>query len=641
MQIAVLPLNAGPESRATLARQLSQFASELARSVTGKEIHGVNLMAQFPDGGVTRFAQANPSETLNEEELISQFFANSPMEVIVDGLLAETPEGGGTLTVRKWEKGSSGPADSGEFAFLPGAFFSAARSMVEFLAQAAGGSLPAELSDDLALFGTQDQKAFADFLIGFDAVQYIERSQGAVAREFDPMPALDSLMAAYQADPEWEAPYMGAVRLCRGCIQHRLGDANVVREKLESLAESEPEDPRAPFALGELAGVVGDLNQAVDQFEKAAASLSKRIQTQENELEGLSGDEKAAGKEMLEAMQADLAPILARLGMTQAQLGMPANAERNLLKAIEIEHEPKPSTELLAGLLEGSGRSHEVPPLWKDRVDANPGNGALHARYAVSLVSAGKDAEGLREFDRALELAEDPLEVKRTYASVLAGKGELDRAMDMFEDCIDANPAEPSLLLEYANTLQSADRQFEVPKVLREVLACNIDPNTRAQTQAWLLEIEQPKRVEAVKNAADKAQAGEGQAAVAELRGLKNWLADYWKFWAVFANALNQTGSHEEAEDAGVRLLNMFPNCEPAFGELATALSGQDRDEEAYNLLRNAMSGMPGSLPIAVNLALAAKRTGRIEEAQNLGRQIKQATEDAEGLKAVFQELGV
>lgn len=641
VQIAVLPLNAGPESRATLARQLSHFASELARGITGNEIHAVNLMAQYQDGGVTRFAQANPSETLNETELISQFFANSPMEAIVDGLLVESSEGGGTLSVRSWEKGSSEPVGSNEFTYLPGGFFSAARGMVEFLAKVSGGSIPQEGTDDVTLFGTEDPAAFVEFLVGFDAVQYVERSQGAVASEFDPMPALASLMSAYEKDPDWEAPYMGAVRLCRVCIQHRLGDANVVRENLHKLAESEPDDPRAPFALGELASVVGDLNQAVDQFEKSATALSKRIQSQEQELGSLSGAERAEAEDALRAMRADQSPILARLGMTQAQMGMPANAERNLAKAIEVEPEPKPSTELLATLLESSGRAHEVPPLWKARVDANPGAGGVHARYALSLVAAGKDAEGLREFDLALERAEDPLEVKRAYASVLARKGEFDRAMDMFEDCIDANPADPNLLLEYANTLQGAERQFEVPKVLRDVLACNIDPNTRAQTQAWLLEIEQPKRVEAVKNAADKAQAGDAQAAVTELRGLKNWLADYWKFWAVFANALNQVGAHDEAEDAGVRLLNMFPNCEPAFGELATALSGQDRHEEAYNLLRNAMSTMPGSLPVAVNFALAAKRTGRLEEAQNIGRQIKQATEDAEGLRAVFQELGV
>jgi hypothetical protein len=57
--------------------------------------------------------------------------------------------------------------------------------------------------------------------------------------------------------------------------------------------------------------------------------------------------------------------------------------------------------------------------------------------------------------------------------------------------------------------------------------------------------------------------------------------------------------------------------------------------------MRNAMVAVPGSLPVAVNLALAAKRSGRIEEAQSLGRQIKAATQGAEGLDAVFAELGV
>lgn len=640
MQLAVLPLNAGQGTRATLARQLSQFASEVARSLTGKEIHGVNFMAQYQDEGVTRFALANASEGLNEGEMVAQFFANAPMEAIVDGLLAEAEGGGGTLTVRVFRRGGDGPESTEETPYLPGGFLAAARSLVRTICEAAGGEFPAD-AEDSHLFGTENTEAFVEFLSGFDAIQYIERSQGAVAREFDPSPAIASLMSAYKADQDWEAPYLGVVRLCRACIQFRLGDAEVVRKTLLELAEAEPEDPRAPFALGELDSVVGNLSGAVDQFEKAAGSVERRLGTLRLRLKDAAAEERKAIEDEIAAVQVDQAPILARMAVVQAQLGMPANAERNLRRAIELEPEPKPSTDILAGVLAGSGRAHEVPALWRERVQASPKSGAVRAKYAQALLAAGQDAEGLRAFDDALGEVDDPTPVKRLYASALAQKGEHDRAMDLFEDCIDADPTDVPLLLDYAHTLQEAGRQFEVPKVLRDVLSANPEPNIRAQTQAWLIELEQPKRVEAVKAAADKAQAGDPAAAVAELKPLKNWLADYWKFWAVYASALNQTESYSEAEDAGVRLLNLFPGCEPAFGELATALAGQERHEDAYNLMRNAMVAVPGSLPVAVNLALAAKRSGRIEEAQSLGRQIKAATQGAEGLDAVFAELGV
>jgi tetratricopeptide (TPR) repeat protein len=641
MQVALLPMNAGPGTRATLARQISQFVAEVARNLTGKEIHGVNFMAQYDDGGVTRFAQANPSEGLNEPEMLRQFFDGAPMDAIVDGLLVESEGSGGNLTARIFRRGGDGPEQEESVAYLPGGFLAAARGLLKLACEASGAPLPSGIEDDVAIFGTHDSGAFTNFLVGFDAVQYIERSQGAVAREFDPGAGLDALMAAREADPDWEAPYMAAVRLCRACIQHRLGDAEKVRATLDALAAAEPDDPRAFFALGELDSTVGNVNAAVDMFEKAAAALERQTASLEADEASASGAEKEAAAAALEGARADLPNILARLAVEQAKIGMPANAERNLRRAVELEAEPKPATELLANLLASTGRGHEVPGLWRERAAANPKSGEVQAKYAAALIAAGQTAEGLRAFDDALGSVEDPFPVKRMYAGALAAQGEHDRAMDLFEDCLDASPADVPLLLDYASTLQAAGREFEVPKVLRDVLSANPDQNVRAQTQAWLIELEQPKRVEAVKNAADKAQSGDPGAAVTELRGLKNWLADYWKFWAVYASALNQSGEHKEAEEAGVRLLNLFPSCEPAFGELATALSGQGRHEEAYNFLRNAISGMPGSLMVAVNLALAAKRSGREDEAVALGRQIKAAAQGVQGLDEVFAELGV
>ena len=80
-----------------------------------------------------------------------------------------------------------------------------------------------------------------------------------------------------------------------------------------------------------------------------------------------------------------------------------------------------------------------------------------------------------------------------------------------------------------------------------------------------------------------------------------------------------------EAAEAAQRTLEIFPGCEPAFGEFATALTGQGNHEEAYNLMRYAASNNPGSLPIHLNLGLAAKRAGHTDEARGLARQIREA----------------
>jgi Flp pilus assembly protein TadD len=106
---------------------------------------------------------------------------------------------------------------------------------------------------------------------------------------------------------------------------------------------------------------------------------------------------------------------------------------------------------------------------------------------------------------------------------------------------------------------------------------------------------------------------------------MRNWLADYWKLWALLAAAYNKTGQFSEAEEASRRLLELFPGCEPAYGELREALSGQGKNDEAYQLMRFAAVNNPGSLAIHLNLAMAAKQVGQMDEARGLARSIREA----------------
>lgn len=630
MQIAVLPLNAGPGARPALARQLSNFACEIARNITGQEIHAVNYMAQFPDEGVTRFAMVNPSESLNEHEMVAQFFQQAEMEKLVDGLFEEREGGGGNVTLRLFKKGESEPSLSQEHTFLPGGIFGPARGFVEMLVQQMGGQFPEALNDDESLFGTTDPQAFENFMLGFDAAQYIEKSQGMVAREFDPSFGFDSLLAAIEIDSDWEAPYMTALNLARMCTQFRIGDAGKIEAVLRKLTEMESEDPRGWFALGDFYGSVGNAQGAAENMEKAVVKLQMRTAKLRKEAEAAqaAGQTEEAASLAAEADQLanDEAPILARLGMAQMGMGMPANAERNFRRAVELEGDEKPTLQLLAQVLNQTGRSHEVPPMLKEVLDKNRQSPQAHVNYAMSLIQAGKKDEGIKAFDDAIATLEDSTMPKRFYASLLAQEGDLDKAMDYYEDVLEVAPNEVPVLLEYAQTLQNANRSFEIPKVLRDVLNTDPDQNIRAQTQAWLIRLEQPKRVEAVDAAAQKLQDGDAEGALKELKPLKNWLGDFFELWMHLADAYNRTGDYAEAENAAQHLLGMFPGCEPGYALLAASLHGQDRNEDAYNFLKNSLMNMPNSLTIALNLAQACMWTGNIEEGRSLTKQIREAT---------------
>ena len=609
MRIAVLPFNAAKDTRPALARQFAQFASEIARSVSEDEIDAVNYLAQFQEDGVVRAAMVNPSEELNEPEMLKQFLAQAKPDRLIDGLYAENANGGGKLTYRVFDDPNGEPAKVEEINFLPGGEFGVLRSFINELVTVAGGKLPAEMDEDENLFGTTDPAAFTKFLEGYDTAQYIERSAGNVTKDFTPDPAFDALFQAIDKDADWEAPTLVAPQIVRLCTQYRVGNANNLEAVLKKLSEKSPEDGRVWYALGDLKGTIGDNAAAAEAFEKA-------LKFEPNE-----------------------PAIMTRLAVTQLSLGMPVNAERNLRQAIELEGEQKPSLDILSNVLVQTGRAHEVPVLWKEIIDKDPQNGLAHGKYAMALLQNGRKDEAVKAFDNALSTVEENLVVKRFYAPLLAQEDDLDRAMDFYEDVLDENPNDVQLMIEYAQTLQKAKRDFEVPPVLKNILQSNPDPNTRANVQAWLIELEQPKRVEAVQTASEKVEAGDYDGAIRELKPLRNWLADYWKMWAVVAAAHNHLKQYADAEAAARRLLEIFPACEPGYVELNNALAGQGKTDEAFNLMQIALHNMSNSLPIAISYALAAKRAGNPDEAKRLAKQIREATNNAAELQDVLNEI--
>lgn len=609
MRIAVLPFNAAKDSRPALARQFAQFACEIARSTSDAEIDAVNYMAQFQDEGIVRAALVNPSEQLNEPEMLQQFLSQAKPDKLIDGLFTENAKGGGKIVYRVFEDASGEPAKTQELDYLPGGEFGVLRSFITELAGLAGGKLPEEMNEDESLFGTTDPSAFTKFLEGYDTAQYVERSSGNVTRDFTPQPAFDALFEAMEKDPDWEAPMLVCLQIVRLCTTYKVSNATILEEILKRLAEKQPEDGRVWYALGDLKATVGDHSAASDAFEKALK---------------FAPDEPA---------------IMTRLALSQLNLGMPVNAERNLRQAVELEGDEKPSLDILSNVLVQTGRAHEVPALWKEVVDKNPQNGLAQAKHAMALLQSGRKEEALKAFDHALETVDDNLVVKRFYAPVLANEDDLDRAMDFYEDVLDENPNDVQLMVEYAQTLQKAKRDFEIPPVLKNILQSNPDPNTKANVQAWLIELEQPKRVEAVQTAATKAENGDYDGAIRELKPLRNWLADYWKMWVVLASAHNQLKQFADAEQAARRLLEIFPACEPGYVELNNALAGQGKTDEAFNLMQIALHNMSNSLPIAVSYALAAKRAGNPDEAKRLAKQIREATNNDEQLTEVLAEI--
>ncbi|HLK15289.1 MAG TPA: tetratricopeptide repeat protein [Fimbriimonadaceae bacterium] len=613
MKLVVLPFNASEGTSPALGRQISNFASDAVRTAGDIEVNTISLLTQVEQEGVNRVAMVNISEDLLEPKWIADLFTQTGAELAMDGLLKKTGDESFEATLRFHEPNNAEPIFSKTFTFTPDTLFDTLRGMIVEIANHTKAT-PKDGVDFAKMdFGTDNPRVFLKFLEAYDALMYVQQANGPTVLEFSAEPAMDMLLEAAKEDPEFDGPYQALIGLCRAAVARRLGTFQPIEQRLLELADLHPDDFTANFALGEAYQSINEPGRAAEQFEKAVAK------------------------------RPDDPALYVRLGMAQLASGMPVNAERNFRRAIDLEDDDKPSMDYLANVLTQTNREHEVPGLWKGVIDKSPQSSQAHAKYALSLLQAGRTEEAERAFEDALSILEDKSFVKRFYAPLLVQKGELDRAMDFYEDCLDVAPNDVQVLLEYAQTLQQANREFEIPQVLRNVLASNPDPNTRAQTLAWQIELEQPKRVENVQNAEAKMESGDHAGAIRDLKPLRNWLADYWKLWALLAAAHNRLGESTEAEAAARRLLELFPGCEPGYGELLSALNGQGRNDEAYDLMRFASQNNPQSLPIHVNLALAAARAGHTEEARALARHLREAIggnpELSKELEPVFIEI--
>ncbi len=608
LKVAVLPLNAGEGAKPQLGRQISAFVADQLRSNTEADIQSVSFLTQVEQGGINRTAFVNIGDGLLEAEQLGDLFGQSGVDVTMDGSLNQT-DAGYEITVRYTKRDALTEGTVETHKFAESEIFDVMHKLVKRLADEAQIGLPEFLAGEKMEFGTDSASCFVKFLEGYDALNYIQQANGLVAQEFSPEPAFQSLLEAVELDKDFEGPYQVLVGLARACTQSQIGNFEMVENALTKATQLVPDDFAAFFALGELQQAGQNMAKAVDFFEKAAQ------------------------------LQPEDPAVLNRLGNAQASMNMFVNAERNFKKALELEGDDKPSMDFLVGVLNATGRGHEVPALWKDMVAKAPQNSEFHAKYAISLIQNGKQEEGEKAFEDAIVSLEDNILVKRFYAPYLAQNNDLDRAMDFYEDCIDVAPADVPLLLEYAQTLQAAEREFEVPAVLQNVLKAEPDPNTRAQTAAWLIELEQPKRIESIQAAGEKLASGDAEGAIRDLKPLRNWLADYWKMWAMLASAYNRVGAHTEAEDAARRLLEMYPGCEPAYGEYREALNGQGKHEDAWQFMQYAFSQNQGSFGLFINLGLAAKRAGHQDEAKQIAEQVRAVVNENPDMVNELQEV--
>ncbi len=597
--------------RPAYGRQFSHYLNEAFKVQPDTEANFLQAMSDVGDPQNPETAFVNFGDELNDAGFIRSLMNQMGTEYAIDGLLKQR-DGKYDLTVRVFQ-GEAEP-NALKYAFDKTEVFSIFKTIIKDVAPLTSTTLLSNFIENME-FGTDNAESFEEFLLGFDAVLYLQQAGPRISRDFDFSIPFNHLLKSLELDPDFLGPYEGLLSLARLCAQHGKGDFKTVEGAVKKAVELIPDDWKGHYTLGDLYTQVGNFMPGVSNLEKAISIYEKeRTELQKR---------KDAGEE-LEVPPAEPS-LYTRLGLAQQGAGMVANAERTFKKAIELEGTEKPTMDWLALLYAQTKRGHEIPGLWKSVLENERNYPQAWAKYALALLQNGDKSGALNAFEEGLKATADHAIVKRYYAPILAEEGNFDRAMDYYEDCIDETPTDTQLLLEYARTLQSAKREHEVPDVLNTILTNNPDPNTKANVQAWLYEIEQPKRVEGVKNAQEKIEKEDFEGAVADLEPMVEWMQDYWKPWAMLAELYNRLSRWSEAENAASKAIQIFPACEPAYVALGSALIGQNRTEEAFNLFSQLIQANPQSLPIALQYGLAAKANGNMDVALHMARQIREA----------------
>lgn len=590
-KITFLPFAVSESVPAGVGRQLGNLIGSGFAGVEGVEYEGSMLMTQGADGTV---APAPLSRELLSDDVVQRVLEHNVADAVVDGLLSR--EGDAlSLTVRLTRRNGAPDVwhkDAPLVELKP--TLGEAHRWVSV--QMGVEQAPALVIED------SDPEAFLKYLEGYDALVLAAQAEGGQAPRIDYLRGMDALMEALAIDAGLRASYFAAIRLANSLIHARLAPPGQIESRLKRLAEGNPEDPAVHRTMSDLYRMAGRTQDAINAMDKAVA---------------LAQASESVPREAV-------AEFLSHLGQLQLAAGMVANAELSFRRAAEMEPYPKPSLDLLTELLFGTDRSHEAPGLWREVIDLAPEKPDAWIRYAGVLFRMERKEDAQRALEEGLEKTSGDALIKRYLAPLLAAEGQYDRAMDYYEDFLDEYPDHGETLLEYARTLSAAGREHEVADVLRRALEANSNQHVKAHAQAWLFELENPKRVEAMKVASEKVEGGDLAGAAEDLERLAEWMPHYWKAWAFLANLYNRLERYADAERAAQHTLNLYPGSEPTYLDLANSLMGQGRVEEADGLLTQLVNQGLATVPVLLTLLVAKKRLRRDDEARSLAALIRE-----------------
>ena len=166
----------------------------------------------------------------------------------------------------------------------------------------------------------------------------------------------------------------------------------------------------------------GDLNRAIEEFEKAIQANPENVYAYRGWSHALSMLGKLAEAEKLLRKAREIAPddeqVIWQLGLVLSLLGEPDEAERMYRQAISINAVYSPPYLGLAKLLFAQGKTEQGRSLLRDAIRIKPSDTQPYCLLGDSLMASGETNQAIVEYRKALKVDRDCLSAMLRLAQI-------------------------------------------------------------------------------------------------------------------------------------------------------------------------------------------------------------------------------
>ena len=450
------------------------------------------------------------------------------------------------------------------------------------------------------------------------------------------MRRLENARSEHEADARFH--------LARGVLFIRQQEMDEAEAAFQEAADREPESPAGHLALGTFYLVTNDFTKAATEFDQAAEIAPTRSGTQIRVVDfyRLLGraDDANARLDALVAEAPDFLPAWQRIAGYSFADGDYERSKEALEHVLETTPRNPEALRLLAEVYRETGdrkaadeKFRETISVLQDFVQRRPEQASAHFRLAQMHMRVGEIEQARTSLDTVIEIAPNSpsasillaeLNIRTGRASLaiaplqdlaqrqptaitnkLLGQAflaekDFEQAVDAFREYVALAPTEAEAYHDLGTSLTALNQTEEAIKQFREALS--LDP-TYVEPLAMLATLD--ARQQRLGRAIETVQSQMDQI---EPTGRHHFL---------LGQLYRASNDLDQAEQSFTTAVELQPDLNAAYAQLAAIYSSTNREEEAIAALERGLEHDPENVPVMMLKGMVQHQTANIGAAQS------------------------